>query len=96
MVLVRESIDWQRGEALFLSIYDECVGQREGEMDVHAMLVLFVMRVEVFFVVGLTAKTLVRMKDLFRVHVVMNVLNGFVTEGMFLVWHLGCLNLPHK
>lgn len=93
MVLVREPIDWQGGEALFLSIYDECVGEREGEMDVHAMFVVLVMHVQVFFVVGLTVKTLVRMYDLFWVHVIMDVFEGLVTEGVFLVWHFGCLNL---
>lgn len=64
-------------------------------MDVHAMLVLLVMHVQVFFVVGLTAKTLVRKNDLIWVNVVMDVLRGLVTEGMFLVRHLGCLNLSH-
>tara|TARA_R110002167_G_scaffold344363_2_gene553777 strand:- start:27398 stop:27592 length:195 start_codon:yes stop_codon:yes gene_type:complete len=64
-------------------------------MDVHAMLVLLVMHVQVFFVVGLTAKTLVRKNDLIWVRVVMDVLRGLVTEGMFLVRHFGCLNLSH-
>lgn len=64
-------------------------------MDVHAMLVLLVMHVQVFFVVGLTLKILVRMCDLFRVRVVMDVHRGFVTEGMLLVRHFGCLNLSH-
>lgn len=61
----------------------------------HAVLVVVVMGAQVFFVVRLTQK-LVGMVVLFVKRVVTHVLEGLVAKRMFLVRHLGCLNLSHK